>query len=250
MIFSWTENLEPEALRCYFNNPGGVPLDDNSEQLRFMVYMPIYMQPQRAAMYRYTDLQEFLDDYEKTRKEGKPDHLPFFTDKVVFETVVYQGKEYHDIHTFNDVVSFAIEQKEKEKADKREIPSAVSRIGYELYKMDWLNKADQSVRRIALKEYYYECERNGFEGSFDEYTAEYGDGDINYLYFEEFLQTVYPEESYMKELFYNFGHNKGHWDKYLEDMYMKDIKRYEPVEKSNPPQISGEKYDLEEDMDR
>lgn len=118
MIFSWTENLKPEALRNYFNNPGGIPPDDNSEQMRFMVYTPGYTYPRRACLYRYTDLRELLDDYAKAYMEGSPYHFPLFTDEVVFETVVYKGEEFHDIYTFNDVIRFAFEQREKEESAK------------------------------------------------------------------------------------------------------------------------------------
>ena len=96
----------------------------------------------------------------------------------------------------------------------------ISKLCYELYKIDWKRShmitADREMD--SMKDYYESIKEFGYDGelyTYNDYIEEFGyDGEL-YVCYEEFLETEYLEDDYICGLLDN---------KKLIDMYYKDIK--------------------------
>ena len=78
----------------------------------------------------------------------------------------------------------------------------ISKLGYELYRIDWMRRISADRQMDAIKD-YYEGLVDETEYSFDDYIYEFGyDGEL-YVCYEEFVNAEYLDEYYMKELFNN-----------------------------------------------
>lgn len=86
---------------------------------------------------------------------------------------------------------------------------------YELYKTDWLRRISPERKMNAIKDYYEYLDSEHDNPSFEDYINEFGyDGEI-YACFEEFLDSEYKDENYIKSLLSDSHH--------LYELYMKDM---------------------------
>ena len=93
----------------------------------------------------------------------------------------------------------------------------ISRLCYELYKIDWKHSHMITKEREmnSVKDYYENLADDDAEYTYDDYLEEFGyDGEL-YVCYEEFLDNEYLEEDYICGLLDNDE---------LINMYRKDIK--------------------------
>ena len=94
----------------------------------------------------------------------------------------------------------------------------ISKIAYELYTMDWVNRfVSHELQLSTYREYLLyrnECLMNDDEcDSFDEWIWDYGYNGFMYACYEEFIDCEYLEAEYIEMLL---------GDKALIDLYHKD----------------------------
>ena len=103
MITYSNENMDICPSEDFFNN-------SNDGEFKFMAYIPSYGLKQHVFLYCFKDLHEFMNEQKFASK-----WLPSITDKIVFEKVIYKGKEYNNMPTFDNVVRFASDRLYKEE---------------------------------------------------------------------------------------------------------------------------------------
>ena len=75
----------------------------------------------------------------------------------------------------------------------------IKELCYELYKVDWMTRISSDRIADSLKDFYAESSENG-SVTYDEYITENGyDGEL-YACYDEFLDSEYTDEQYMREL--------------------------------------------------
>lgn len=95
--------------------------------------------------------------------------------------------------------------------------SMISKLCYELYKVDWKHSHMITAEREmdSIKDYYEGLVDSDTEYTYNDYLEEFGyDGEL-YVCYEEFLDAEYLDEDYICSLLDNEN---------LIDMYRKDIK--------------------------
>ena len=93
----------------------------------------------------------------------------------------------------------------------------ISKLCYELYKVDWKHSHMITAEREmdSIKDYYEGLVDSDTEYTYNDYLEEFGyDGEL-YVCYEEFLDAEYLDEDYICSLLDNEN---------LIDMYRKDIK--------------------------
>ena len=92
----------------------------------------------------------------------------------------------------------------------------ISKLCYELYKIDWKcsHMITKDMEMDNLKNYYDCLIDDDSEYTYDDFLEEFGyDGELCVRY-DEFLDNEYLEEDYIKELL----DNEKLYNKYLEDL--------------------------------
>lgn len=92
----------------------------------------------------------------------------------------------------------------------------ISKLCYELYKVDWKHShmITKDREMDSIKNYYEGLVDDETEYSYNDYLEEFGyDGEL-YVCYEEFLNAEYLDENYMKELLCN----EKLFKMYLEDL--------------------------------
>ena len=97
----------------------------------------------------------------------------------------------------------------------------ISKLCYELYKIDWKYSHITKYTEMYNIKNYYEClitdDIDSKEYTYNDYLEEVGyDGEL-YVCYDEFLDNEYLEEDYIKELL----DNEKLYNKYLEDLKSK-----------------------------
>ena len=93
----------------------------------------------------------------------------------------------------------------------------ISRLCYELYKVDWKHSHMITAEREmdSIKDYYEGLVDGDTEYTYNDYLEEFGYNGELYVCYEEFLDAEYLDEDYICNLLDNRN---------LIDMYRKDIK--------------------------
>lgn len=102
--------------------------------------------------------------------------------------------------------------------DELKHASMISKLCYELYKVDWKHSHMITTERemSSIKNYYEDFVDNETDYTYNDYLEEFGyDGEL-YVCYEEFLDNEYLEEDYVCSLLDN---------KKLITMYLDDIKK-------------------------
>lgn len=77
----------------------------------------------------------------------------------------------------------------------------IKKTAYELYKIDWVNTHITAKEKIeVLRDFYLGLVDDELIYSFEDYLEEFGYFGKLYVCFEEFCETEYLMEDYMKEL--------------------------------------------------
>lgn len=135
------------------------------------------------------------------------------------------GYSYLDIHIERAniyqrqraVLEWVLNENNNIKEFRWEDFNMISRLCYELYKVDWKHSHMITVEREmdSIKNYYEDLVDDDTEYTYNDYLKEFGyDGEL-YVCYEEFLDAEYMDEDYICSLLDNEN---------LIDMYRKDIK--------------------------
>lgn len=91
----------------------------------------------------------------------------------------------------------------------------IKKIAYELYKTDWTNTHTTAEEKLeVLRDYYLGLVEDEIVYSFNDYLEEFGYFGELYVCFDEFCETEYLMEEYIKELLK---------EQVLIKLYLKDI---------------------------
>ena len=89
----------------------------------------------------------------------------------------------------------------------------ISKLAYELYKINWMRRISSERQMDAVKNFYEEQE--GSDYTVEDWIFEHGyDGEI-YVCEDEFLNAEYLDENYMKTL---FDDNENLLNEYQKDL--------------------------------
>lgn len=240
--------------------------EQNPEEIRFVYQLYHGDEP---AFFSFASPQEFLEQFANDGEKLKYDRINIDDENDVtpshiepedtlrFHMFSYGGEIHEDCTHMYDLAKFAIsksieltkgkgvsaengKQTESREQEETQKPSDISQFVYELYKESRMKNIPLIHKYNTMQNYHKACSEEGYNGTLEEYRNKYDDLLYTVMSYDTFMSAVYFDRDRIKKIF-DICASEGtqtvfsadKWNEYIWNEYIKDLERYEPVEKES-----------------